>query len=116
MVSDVVSWGEPRYFQHVKDMMHVVTPSSSIVQKIFLLRDQTVISNANLCDRQDSLQFMLKEIHWILQVQLHRWMIIRLYAVYDMTAALRFLTWHKRLGRDLLLYYSVGLPEHCCYV
>jgi hypothetical protein len=47
MVYDVVSWGEPRDFQHVKDMMHVVVPSSSIVQKTFLLRDRTMICNAN---------------------------------------------------------------------
>jgi hypothetical protein len=62
MVGDVVSCGEPIAFQHEKDIMQVVTPSSFIVQKIFFLRCRTVICNARWCERNGSLFYVSKQI------------------------------------------------------
>ena len=62
MVGDVVSCGEPMAFQHDKDIMQVVAPSSITVRKIFLLRQPTMIWNASWCERCNSLCSISKEI------------------------------------------------------
>jgi len=41
-VRDEMRVGEPRDFQHDKDMIHVATPSSKMVRKMFLLRQLMV--------------------------------------------------------------------------
>jgi hypothetical protein len=92
--------------------MQVVVPSSSTVRKTFLLRDQTVICNANWCDRRESLQFVSKEITLDSAGSIPPMVDNKDLRCMGRTTVLQVSTWHKGLGKDLLLYCSVGLPEH----
>jgi hypothetical protein len=62
MVGDVVIFVEQRDFQHDKDIMQVVIPSSITVRNIFLFRQPTMIFNASWCERQGSLYYVSKKI------------------------------------------------------